>query len=153
VTNLQSLDLLQRDGFLVPAKLLKEILFITILLVIQQVHQPKELPHVVLHRSTCKNIGGTVADCAQLVVCAINVCASSSTWASCNQACSVKMPRWWTHTRDMLSNVPSTVLLCLCRWSVIMCRAVQQSRAQPLYACARIVAVSLGPHLSVCILY
>ncbi len=74
MTNLQSLDLLQRDGFLVPAKLLKEILFITILLVIQQVHQPKELPHVVLHRSTCKNIGGTVADCAHLVVCAICVC-------------------------------------------------------------------------------
>ncbi len=69
MTDLQSLDLLQSDGVLVPSKLLKELLFITILLVIQQIHQPKELPHVVLHRSTCNNIGSTVVDCANLAVC------------------------------------------------------------------------------------
>ncbi|KAA6429933.1 MAG: hypothetical protein FRX49_00365 [Trebouxia sp. A1-2] len=48
---LLSLDLLQRDGVLVPSKFLKELLFIPILFIIQQIHQPKELSHVVLHRA------------------------------------------------------------------------------------------------------
>ena len=68
MTDLQSLDLLQRDGFPVPSKFLKELLLITILLVIQQIHQPKELPHVVLHGGTCASIGSRVADCANLAV-------------------------------------------------------------------------------------
>lgn len=69
--DLQGLDLLQRDGFLVPSELLKELLFITILFIIQQVHQPKELPHVVLHRGTCSNIGQLLIE--QTLLCPRNL--------------------------------------------------------------------------------
>lgn len=51
--NLQGLHLLQGDGFFVPSEPLKEVLFFTVLLIIQQVHQPKQLSHVVLDWCAC----------------------------------------------------------------------------------------------------
>lgn len=54
--DLQGLYLWQGDGLFVSPKPLKEVIFISILLIVQQVHQPKQLPHVVLHWCACKYI-------------------------------------------------------------------------------------------------